>query len=242
MSRVAVVGAGTMGSGIAHMFAQHGWDTTLIDVAPGLLERVIAVIRANFERQVKKGTVTALQRDAALARIRTSMSLDAVSDAELVVEAATEQPEVKFRIFRDLDRLAPPAAILASNTSSISITALAGQTKRAPQVIGMHFITGTGVMKCIPITWGARLVWPARAVIEMDDVLLARIAAAGASRSRSRKILNFTSGCSVAASTTSSASDTASRLMEVRIRASAASRCEAVTVPFFTCRSKLARM
>src|SRR3989442_1036238 len=143
MSRVAVVGAGTMGNGIAHVFAQHGWDTTLIDVAPGLLERVIAVIRANFERQVKKGTVTASQRDAALARIRTSMSLDAVSDAELVVEAATEQPDVKFRIFRDLDRLAPPAAILASNTSSISITTLA------------------------------------------------------ASRSRSRKILNFTSGCSV---------------------------------------------
>src|SRR6266851_2877457 len=86
MSRVAVVGAGTMGNGIAHVFAQHGWDTTLIDVAPGLLERVIAVIRANFERQVKKGTVTSEQRDAALARIRTSMSLDAVSDAEPLVE------------------------------------------------------------------------------------------------------------------------------------------------------------
>ena len=96
MSRVAVVGAGTMGNGIAHVFAQHGWDTTLIDVAPGLLERVLAVIRTNFERQVKKGSVTAEQRDAALARIRTSLSLDAVADAELVIEAATEQPDVKL--------------------------------------------------------------------------------------------------------------------------------------------------
>src|SRR3989441_10416405 len=125
MSRVAVVGAGTMGNGIAHVFAQHGWDTTLIDVAPGLLERVIAVIRANFERQVKKGTVTSVQRDAALARIRTSMSLDAGADAELVVEAATQQPDGKFRIFRDLDRLAPAAANLARNTPAISVTTLA---------------------------------------------------------------------------------------------------------------------
>ncbi|HZI21895.1 MAG TPA: 3-hydroxyacyl-CoA dehydrogenase NAD-binding domain-containing protein, partial [Gemmatimonadales bacterium] len=105
MSRVAVVGAGTMGNGIAHVFAQHGWDTTLIDVAPGLLERVLATIRANFERQVKKGTVSGEQRDAALARIRTAASLDAVSDSELVVEAATEQPDVKFKIFRELDRV-----------------------------------------------------------------------------------------------------------------------------------------
>src|SRR5438046_1932724 len=111
MSRVAVVGAGTMGNGIAHVFAQHGWETTLIDVAPGLLERVLATIRTNFERQVKKGTVTAEQRDAALARIRTSTTLDPVAHAELVVEAATEQPDVKFKIFRDLDRLAPPDAI-----------------------------------------------------------------------------------------------------------------------------------
>src|SRR2546425_7304788 len=120
------------------LFRSHGWDTTLIDVAPGLLERVLAVIRTNLERQVKKGSVTAEQRDAALARIRTSMSLDSVADAQLVVEAATEQPDVKFKIFRDIDRLAPPAAILASNTSSISITAIAAQTKRPAQVIGMR--------------------------------------------------------------------------------------------------------
>src|SRR5438270_11511391 len=125
MSRVAVVGAGTLGNGIAHVFAQHGWDTALIDVAPGLVERAVDIIRVNLERQVKRGTLTAEQRDAALGRIRTTSSLDAVADAELVVEAATEQPEVKFKIFRDLDRAAPLAAILAPNTSSSSLTPIA---------------------------------------------------------------------------------------------------------------------
>ena len=154
MSRVAVVGAGTMGNGIAHVFAQHGWNTTLIDVAPGPLERGLALIRTNFERQVKKGTVTADQRDAALARIRTSTSLDAVADAELVVEAATEQPDVKFKIFRDLDRLAPPAAILASNTSSISITTIAAQTTRPALVVGMHFMNPVPVMSLVEVIRG----------------------------------------------------------------------------------------
>ena len=154
MSRVAVVGAGTMGNGVAHVFAQHGWDTALIDVAPGLLERVLATIRANFERQVKKGTVTAEQRDAALARIRTSSSLDAVKDVELVVEAATEQAETKFKIFRELDRLAPPAALLASNTSSISITTIAAHTRRPGQVIGMHFMNPVPVMQLVEVVRG----------------------------------------------------------------------------------------
>ena len=149
-----MVGAGTMGNGIAHVFAQHGWDTTLIDVAPGLLERVLATIRANFERQVKKGTVTAQQRDAALSRIRTAASIDAASDAELVVEAATEQAEVKFKIFRDLDRVAPPRAILASNTSSISITTIAAQTRRPAQVIGMHFMNPVPVMTLVEVIRG----------------------------------------------------------------------------------------
>ena len=154
MSRVAVVGAGTMGNGIAHVFAQHGWDTALIDVAPGLLERVLAIIRTNMERQVKKGTLTPEQRDAALGRIRTASTLDAVADVELVVEAATEQPDVKFRIFRDLDRLAPPAAILATNTSSISITAIAAQTRRPAHVIGMHFMNPVPVMQLVEVIRG----------------------------------------------------------------------------------------
>ena len=154
MSRVAVVGAGTMGNGIAHVFALHGWDTALIDVAPGLLERVLATIRTNFERQVKKGTVSAEQRDAALTRIRTSPSLAAVADVELVVEAATEQSETKFKIFRELDRLAPPAAVLASNTSSISISTIAAQTKRPAQVIGMHFMNPVPVMPLVEVIRG----------------------------------------------------------------------------------------
>jgi len=143
-----------MGNGIAHVFALHGWDTALIDVAPGLLERVLATIRTNFERQVKKGTVSAEQRDAALARIRTSPSLAAVADVELVVEAATEQSETKFKIFRELDRLAPPAAVLASNTSSISISTIAAQTKRAAQVIGMHFMNPVPVMPLVEVIRG----------------------------------------------------------------------------------------
>ena len=154
MSRVAVVGTGTMGNGIAHVFALHGWDTALIDVAPGLLERVLATIRTNFERQVKKGTVSAEQRDAALARIRTSPSLAAVADVELVVEAATEQSETKFKIFRELDRLAPPAAVLASNTSSISVSTIAAQTKRPAQVIGMHFMNPVPVMPLVEVIRG----------------------------------------------------------------------------------------
>jgi 3-hydroxybutyryl-CoA dehydrogenase len=154
MSRVAVVGAGTMGNGIAHVFAQHGWDTALIDVAPGLLERVLALIRANFDRQVKKGTVTGEQRDAALARIRTSPTLDPVADVELVVEAATEQPAIKFQIFRDVDRLAPPAALLATNTSAISITMIAAQTQRPAQVIGMHFMNPVPMIPLVEVIRG----------------------------------------------------------------------------------------
>src|SRR5690348_8809171 len=171
MSRVAVVGAGTMGNGIAHVFAQHGWDTSLIDVAPGLLERALQLVRAAFDRQVKKGTVTVDQRDAALTRLRTSSTLDPVAEAELVVEAATEQPEVKFKIFRDLDRLAPAGTILASNTSSISITAIAGQTKRAAQVVGMHFMNPVPVMPLVEVIRG--LETADKAVEEVAEVVKA---------------------------------------------------------------------
>jgi 3-hydroxybutyryl-CoA dehydrogenase len=154
MSRVAVVGAGTMGSGIAHVFAQHGWDTALLDVAPALLEKALAAIRASLERQVKKGTLTADQRDAALGRIRTASGLAAAADAELVVEAATEHPETKFQIFRELDRVAAPATVLASNTSSISITTIAAHTHRAHQVIGMHFMNPVPVMALVEVIRG----------------------------------------------------------------------------------------
>jgi 3-hydroxybutyryl-CoA dehydrogenase len=154
MSRVAVVGAGTMGNGIAHVFADSQWDTVLVDVDPAALERAVKTIEANIGRQVKKGARSAEQGAATLRRIRTSTTLDAAKDADLVVEAATENPEIKFKIFRDLDRLAPARAILASNTSSISITAIAAQTKRPAQVIGMHFMNPVPVMPLVEVVRG----------------------------------------------------------------------------------------
>ena len=154
MSRVAVVGAGTMGNGIAHVFADSQWDTVLVDVDPAALERAVKTIEANIGRQVKKGARSAEQGAATLRRIRTSTTLDAAKDADLVVEAATENPEIKFKIFRDLDRLALGGAILASNTSSISITAIAAQTKRPAQVIGMHFMNPVPVMPLVEVVRG----------------------------------------------------------------------------------------
>jgi len=154
VSKVAVVGAGTMGNGIAHVFAQHGWDTVLIDVAGDALARAIATIAKNLERMVNKGAVSGAQSAGILARIRTSTSFDDVKTAELVVEAATENPAIKFKIFADLSHHAPPQAILASNTSSISITALAAQTKRPAQVIGMHFMNPVPVMKLVEVIRG----------------------------------------------------------------------------------------
>ncbi len=154
MTRVAVVGAGTMGNGVAHVFAQHGWDVALVDVAPAALEKGVATIRSNLERQIRKGTLTAQERDATLARLHPGGDLEAAAGAELVVEAAFESEAVKLPLFAALDRIAPPAAILASNTSSISITALAAQTKRPAQVIGMHFMNPVPVMQLVEVIRG----------------------------------------------------------------------------------------
>ncbi len=154
MSRVAVVGAGTMGNGIAHVFAQHGWDTLLLDVSRQALDKAFQTISANLERQVKKGSLSADQKETTLLRLTTATELDGAGQAELVVEAATENPDVKFQLFRDLDAAAPKAAILASNTSSISITAIAAQTKRAPQVIGMHFMNPVPLMQLVEVIRG----------------------------------------------------------------------------------------
>ena len=154
MSRVAVLGAGTMGCGIAQVFAQYGWAATLSDVSRPALDRALEGVRRNLERQVKKGALTPQQRDATLGRIRTAAPTDAAADAELVVEAATEDQVTKFKIFQELDQAAPPDAILASNTSSISITAIAGQTHRAPQVIGMHFMNPVPVMQLVEVIRG----------------------------------------------------------------------------------------
>ena len=154
MKRVAVVGAGTMGNGIAHVFAQHAWDTLLVDVAQAALDRARATISANADRQVKKGALTTEQKDALLGRIAVATDVSQVGDAELVVEAATEQRDRKFQIFRDLDSAAASAAILATNTSSISITEIAAQTSRAPQVIGMHFMNPVPVMTLVEVIRG----------------------------------------------------------------------------------------
>jgi 3-hydroxybutyryl-CoA dehydrogenase len=154
MSRVAVVGAGTMGSGIAHVFAQHGWDTLLVDTVPAALDRARQTIAANLDRQVKKGGLAPEAKAAALARLETGATLDGGPPPDLVVEAATEHRETKFEIFRDLDRAAPPAAILATNTSSISITAIAAQTARPGLVVGMHFMNPVPVMPLVEIIRG----------------------------------------------------------------------------------------
>jgi len=154
VNKVAVIGAGTMGNGIAHVFAQHDWDVSLIEVSRPALDKGLATIRANLERQVKKGTLSAEQTAQVLARIHAAESLDAAAEAELVVEAASERPELKFEIFRGLDQRCHPDAILASNTSSISITAIAAQTQRPAQVIGMHFMNPVPVMQLVEVIRG----------------------------------------------------------------------------------------
>ena len=154
LARAAVVGAGQMGNGIAHVFATSGHAVTLIDVNAEALAKGRDTIAKNLDRQVKKGAIEASAADAALARITTSTSLDAVADAAIIVEAATERTDLKFRIFEDLDRLAPAGAILASNTSSISITEIAARTKRPEQVIGMHFMNPVPVMQLVEVIRG----------------------------------------------------------------------------------------
>ena len=155
IQNITVVGAGTMGNGIAHVCAQYGLPVTLADVKEEFLQRGLAAIGANMERQVKKGTLTAEARTAALGLIRTTTDLAAAAKgADLIVEAATENETVKFGIFRTLDAAAPAHAILASNTSSISITAIAGVTKRPGQVIGMHFMNPVPVMKLVEVIRG----------------------------------------------------------------------------------------
>jgi 3-hydroxybutyryl-CoA dehydrogenase len=154
VSTVAVVGAGTMGNGIAHVFAQHGWEVTLVDVADDALARGLTTIKKNLERQAKKGALSTEQGAEAIARIKTSTSFDAVKTAELVVEAATENPDIKFDIFEDLDRLTPKGTILASNTSSISITEIAKVTNRPDRVIGMHFMNPVPLLPLVEIVKG----------------------------------------------------------------------------------------
>ncbi|MDQ8160925.1 MAG: 3-hydroxybutyryl-CoA dehydrogenase [Gemmatimonadota bacterium] len=154
LQRAAVVGAGQMGNGIAHVFAVSGHPVTMIDVNAEALAKGRDTIARNLERQVKKGALDATAADAALARIATSTAMDAVADAAIVVEAATERTDLKFRIFEELDRLAPAGAILARNTSSMSITEIAARTKRPELVIGMHFMNPVPVMQLVEVIRG----------------------------------------------------------------------------------------
>jgi 3-hydroxybutyryl-CoA dehydrogenase len=152
--RIAVIGAGQMGNGIAHVFAQSGFDVTMIDVAQAALDKGRDTIAKNLDRQVKKGTIAESDKATILGRVKTETSLDAVKGCALVVEAATENRDLKFRIFADLDAAANPNAILATNTSSISITEIAARTKRPEQVIGMHFMNPVPVMQLVEVIRG----------------------------------------------------------------------------------------
>jgi 3-hydroxybutyryl-CoA dehydrogenase len=153
IKRIFVVGAGTMGNGIAQTAAVSGYQVTMTDVIPEALERGKAAIARSVERLASKGTLTEAQKQAALA-IPTSPDLEPARQADLVVEAATEDPAIKLRLFGDLDRLAPAQAILASNTSSISITRMAAATHRPEQVIGMHFFNPVPLMRLLEIVRG----------------------------------------------------------------------------------------
>jgi len=155
MKNISVIGAGTMGNGIAHVFAQKGFKVTLIDVSTPQLEKALATIAKNLDRQVAKEVITEAQKTETLANITTCSTVaEGVSNADLVVEAATENTTLKLNIFKEIDVHAPAAAILASNTSSISITQIAAVTKRPSQVIGMHFMNPVPVMKLVEIING----------------------------------------------------------------------------------------
>jgi 3-hydroxybutyryl-CoA dehydrogenase len=155
ISTITVIGGGTMGNGIAHVAAQSGFFVTLVDVSEAATERAIKTITTNLERQVKKETITAEQMAEVLGRISTTTDLEkGASGADLVIEAASERLEIKRQIFATLDKVCKPDAILASNTSSISITDLAGGTSRADMFIGMHFFNPVPVMKLCEIIRG----------------------------------------------------------------------------------------
>ena len=155
MRHVTVIGAGTMGNGIAHVFAQQGFRVVLTDIRQDFIDRGMGAIAANLDRQVRKGVVTAELKQSTLAAISTTTDLtSAAASADLVIEAATENLAVKSGIFTTLDAAAPQGAILASNTSSLSITALAAVTRRPDRVIGMHFMNPVPVMKLVEVVRG----------------------------------------------------------------------------------------
>lgn len=155
MKKIAVIGAGTMGNGIAHVFAQAGFIVSLIDVSQAQLDKALQTIGKNFDRQIAKGSLGADVKETALKNVTTQTSVETgVKDADLVVEAATENTELKLKIFSQVDEHAPAGCILATNTSSISITKIAAVTKRPGNIIGMHFMNPVPVMKLVEIING----------------------------------------------------------------------------------------
>jgi 3-hydroxybutyryl-CoA dehydrogenase len=157
MKNIAVIGSGTMGNGIAHLFAQYGFDVALVDINNDALERAMQTIAVNLDKQVKKGTIDQELKASALKKITTYTDLDgACLDADLVIEAATENREIKLNLFKQLSRLCKPGTILASNTSSISITQIASVTENPGNVIGMHFMNPVPLMKLVEVIRGQK--------------------------------------------------------------------------------------
>lgn len=153
--QISVIGSGAMGNGIAHVFAQSGFEVSLVDISQAALDKAMATIQKNMDRQIAKGAMDEAQKAAAVARIQTYTDLaQGVTKADLVVEAATENVDVKLNIFKTLDEASPAGAILASNTSSISITRIAAATSRPDKVIGMHFMNPVPVMKLVEVIRG----------------------------------------------------------------------------------------
>ncbi|HEX6465891.1 MAG TPA: 3-hydroxybutyryl-CoA dehydrogenase [Terriglobales bacterium] len=154
IKKLGVIGAGTMGNGIAHVFARSGFEVVLCEVAQPYLDRGMAALRKNLEREVAKNKITADESAQAIARVRGSLEREALAECDFVIEAATEKFEIKADLFRDIDRVCRPEVILSSNTSSISITKIAALTQRPDKVIGMHFFNPVPVMKLVEVIRG----------------------------------------------------------------------------------------